>query len=525
VSVTHRDAVIIGTGFGGSTVALQLAKAGKSVLLLERGRPVDRDESAWDTQAIHIDRKYQGQTPYHADTEKGAKLGLADEVVGGGSVFYGAASFRLREDDFRMVSRFGPGPADSAFVDWPFSYDDLAPWYAEAERLLGVTGVAGADPTEPPRSGPYAAAPAPYAIPSARIVAAGESLGLRPFPIPLAINFSGRNGPGGQCIRCRTCDLFPCRIEAKNDLSVTVLPEAVRHGAEVRHRVMATRLLREGERIRGVEYLDLETNTRSVVEADVVIVSAGAIASPRLLLASGLGDLEPNGALIGRYLMRHCNGVIIGFFASHTNPAEEFHKQVAFTDFYYGNGSGSSEPWGMIQSLQVPPPEFVRSMAKFPISVIGFYTNPFNLFAMCIAEDNPQYANRVTLHPTVRDVAGDPIAHVHYRHHRDDFRRRNALYREARRILRRAGSWARGKHDVDTMSHALGTCRAGTDPSRAVLDPWCRMFGVSNLYVVDASFMPTSGAANPSLTIAANGLRVGDHIVREWATVLPRRAS
>lgn len=517
----HWDAIVIGTGFGGSTVALQLARAGKSVLLLERGRWVDRDDSAWDIQAIHIEQKYRGHAPYATDSGRSHALTYPNAVVGGASVFYGAASFRLREGDFHRGSLHGPGP-EGAVIDWPFGYDVLAPYYAEAERELGVVGVAGADPTEPPRCGPYPGEPAPYAIPSARVVEAGRSLGLRPFPIPLAINFSGQLGGPGKCIRCLTCDLFPCKLSAKNDLAVTILPHAIAHGAEIRDRTVATRLVRDGSRVVAVECLDLRTGEHRTESCDVAVVSSGAIASPALLTVSGLADLHPNGSLIGRYLMRHCNGIVIGFFPFRTNPDGEFHKQVAFTDFYAGGpaaGPVPTEPCGMIQSLQVPPPEYIRAFSTFPVSFVGPRSYYYNQFFMCISEDEPQRENAVTLDATRQDAAGQPVALVRYRHHRDDLRRREVLYRQAGRILQAAGAWIRGRHPVDTFSHALGSCRFGTDPASAVLDPQCRFFGSPNLFVVDASFMPTSGAVNPSLTVAANGLRVGAHIAAEWDRV------
>ena len=515
------DAVVIGTGFGGSTVALQLAKAGMSVLVLERGRWVDRDDSAWSTRAIHIDQKYRGHTPYEADESKLEGLVYPNHTVGGNSIFYGAASFRLRVDDFGRRSRFGDASSDGDFVDWPFAYEELAPYYEQAERRLGVVGLGGMDPTEPPRGSDYIGAPPPYASPAKRVVQAGTKLGLRPFPIPLAINFNGGNGrAASRCVKCLTCDMFPCKIGAKNDLSIAVLPDAIRHGAVIKDQVTATKLLWTGGRVTGVEYLDLRDGQTVTVSCDVAVVSGGAIGSARLLLASGLGEMEPNGRLVGRYLMRHCSGIVVGFFPSRTNPEGQFHKQVAITDFYFGgpNGGRPAGPWGMIQSLQVPPPEFLKT-TPFPVNVIGPRSYERNIFLMCIAEDVPQLDNRVTLHPTKHDQYGQRIAKVRYSHHRDDLMRRRALFREAVRVMRKTGAWAWVRIPVNTFSHALGTCRSGTDPAKAVLDPSCRFFGLSNLFVADASFMPTAGAVNPSLTIAANGLRVGEHIANHWADI------
>ena len=497
--------------------AFKLAEAGIRVLVMERGRWADRDDSAWDTKAIHIDRKYRSKTPFETNRLLGPALQYPNETVGGQSVFYGAASFRLRQADFqRLSSAAGVPPSGASFVDWPISYGDLAAYYDQAEQMLGVVGVAGVDPTEPPRQSDYVAAPPSYGSPAKRVAEAARQLDLQPFPIPLAINFNGRDGRK-QCIQCMTCDLFPCKIGAKNDLSVTILPEAIRLGAVVQDQTVATRLVRSDGRITGVECLDLVTGETSAVTCDLAVVSAGAISSAKLLLASGLGNVRPNGPLIGRYLMRHCSGIVSGLFRSMTNPEQLFHKQLAITDFYFGhpNGGRPSGPWGMIQGLQVPPPEFMKT-GPLPVAVIGPLTLTRQIFLICIAEDIPSFENRVTLHTTKRDSFGQLIAKVRYKHHRRDLQGRRALYREAARILRKAGAVARVRIPISTFSHAMGTCRFGTDPANAVLDPMCRFWGIPNLFVVDASFMPTSAAVNPSLTIAANALRVGEHIVDHW---------
>lgn len=516
---SHWDAVVVGTGFGGSTVALQLARAGVKVLVLERGRWVDRDETAWDPMAIHIDRRYKGTTPYKIAARGKHKLTYPDDTVGGKSIFYGAASFRLRREDFCPTEGLdGTDRSARPPGDWPIRYDDLEPFYDAAERIIGVAGVVRVDPTEPPRRSEYPTKPPPYGTSAQRIAEAATDLGLRPFPIPLAINFQGDHGRP-RCIMCMTCDMFPCKICAKNDLAVTLLPQAKRHGAQIRDRTVATQLVTEGRRVRKVECRNLKTGETYSVTCDLCVLSGGAIASAALLLASDLNEIEPNGRLIGRYLMCHCSGIVIGIFPFKTNPERQFHKQVAITDFYFGH---PKKPrwgwWGMIQALQTQPPELMEQISPYPaaLNVIAGRTVPYHAYLLCIAHELPNFENRVDLDPTATDAWGMPLARVSHTYARHDLRARRALYREAARILRRAGSLMRVRMPIHSYSHAIGTCRFGTNADEAVLDPWCGFFGVPNLFVVDGSFFPSSGGVNPSLTIAANGLRVGRHIVDHW---------
>jgi hypothetical protein len=219
--------------------------------------------------------------------------------------------------------------------------------------------------------------------------------------------------------------------------------------------------------------------------------------------------------------MRHCSGVVIGIFGSRTNPEQVFHKEVSIADHYWGPEDGRlpEGPWGMIQGLQVPPPEYIAAMGRVPIGTIGAKTADRQIYMLCMAQDLPNPENRVVLDSSKADVYGAPIPRLFHRYSRRDRGARKALYNVAASVLRRAGALVRVRKPIDTFSHALGTCRFGSNPETAALDPWCRFFGVRNLFVVDSSFMPTSGGVNPSLTIAANALRVGRHIVEEWDTI------
>lgn len=518
------DAVVIGSGFGGSMSALRLAEAGLSVLVLERGRWVERDETAWDARAVLIERKYRSATPFEAAKRWYGFRGriYPDEAVGGNSVFYGGASFRLREEDFDSRPWFDDvAPDRRRGRRWPIAYADLAGYYEEAERLLDIAGLAGADPTEPTRRCAYPQPAAPYSGPARRVAEAAGALGLRPFPIPLALNFNGHDGRES-CVRCTTCDLFPCRIGAKNDLCVTVLPRAVDQGTVIRDRTIATRLVVKDRRVRAVECVDIAGSRTYTVRCRLCVVSCGAIASAALLLRSGLGQVEPNGRLLGRHLMRHCSGIVIGLFPFETNPERQFHKQIGITDFYFGHPEGRPPRgnWGMIQGLQVPPPEYIASAAPFPIGMMGARTTRYQIYLLCMAEDVPSPENRVEVDARRRDSFGVALTRVVHRYHRRDREARSALYREAARILREAGAVLRARKLIDTYSHAAGTCRFGTEPATAVLDPWCSFFGVPNLYVVDGGFFPTAGSVNPSLTIAANALRVGRHLAANADVIL-----
>lgn len=506
------DAIVIGSGFGGAGVAHELVAAGLRVLMLERGDRVPRGPENWRPESAGmLTPHYSRETLIRTHTDWGVKEQGGYYLVGGPSVYYGSVSLRFREADFT------PPPdllADSG-GQWPIRYDDLEPWYSLAEALIGVAGVAGDDPTEPRRSQPFPQAPGRLALISERIAGAARALGLRPFRLPLAINYSA-NGRAA-CRACTTCDGFACAISAKNDLATTVLPRLEAQGLVLKSGVVVTRLVAEGGRIAAVEGVDRATGTTHRWEAGRVVLSAGALASPHLLLASGLAGCNPAGDHIGRYLQRHRNAITFGFFRSPPDPVGEHHKQIGIHDYYFGDpaGGGPAGKLGSLQQLSTPPVELVR--ANVP-RVLGALAGPMvgrltGLLAM--AEDQPQAANRVEADPTRTDRFGLPALVVRHRYSARDIAAERALSRLARRILRQAGAMLFYRHKIDTFSHAAGTVRMGEDRTTAPLDPSCRFRGLGNLWVVDASFMPTSAAVNPSLTILANALRVGRSIAEQ----------
>ena len=492
------DAVVIGSGLGGALAAHRLTGAGARVVVLERGRWPHRDERDWDPRAILSDLRYRGATPL-AVRQLGDRRFRSlpmNETVGGMSVFYGGASLRLRPADFER---------------WPIGYEALEPFYTEAERLLGVHGAAGADPLDPPRSTGYPFPPIAWSAPAERIRRAGEALGYQPFPIPLAINFSGSSKT--RCVRCNTCDGFPCAIEAKND-AAGLLRRAERKGLSVRSGIVVRRLRVRGPRVAAAECVDRETGAALTFEAPLFVLAAGALGSPAVLLRSGLAGPEETDALpIGRFLMRHCNAVVAGVFPFETNPEQVFHKQVCFTDFYEEQRARDGLAVGVIQDIYTPDAAVVRRAAGRLAG--AFLRKPLvhrlqNL--LCVAEDAPDPGNRVTLAEET-DAFGMERIRVEHRYRKDDERRLARLVRGARRILRGAGALATHVWPISSFSHAVGTLRMGRRADEAPLEPTGRVRGLDNLFVTDGSAFPASGGVNPSLTIAAGALRVTEGIV------------
>ena len=467
-----------------------LALSGAKTLLIERGGWPHRDDSDWDARAILLDKRYKGASPvdvnlYGNDRESE----FANETVGGMSVFYGGASLRLRHQDFDR---------------WPIAYDDLSPFYYEAERLLGVHGDRGVDPTEPASHAPYPHTSIPPTDPAERIQDAARALGHKPFPIPLAINFTDESRP--TCLMCTTCDGYPCRVEAKNDLTTTILKRAQDAGLELVAGCVAIEFEHQAGVVRSVVCVDKTSGTAVTYTADRFVVAAGAIQTPAILLRSGLAH-----PFVGRCLMRHCNVIVSCVFPFRTNPKKTFHKQTCLTDFYEKQRDETGLAVGVIQDIYTPDPVVMKAHApawgKWVIGVTHSYMQ--NL--LCVAEDEPREENRVEI-GEARDAFGLAVARVTHDYTQADWDRSNILAQGAKAILQEAGGRFPYRYVIDSFSHAVGSVRAGTDEDNSATDAFGRLHRMDNLYVADGSFFPTSGGVNPSLTIAANALRIGTHL-------------
>jgi choline dehydrogenase-like flavoprotein len=507
------DAIIIGSGFGGAFAAHRLVEAGWRVLLLERGEHVLRGEFNWDPKAtLELTTHYSLESAY-----RGLSGGYGKDVasvfcVGGPSVYYGGVSFRLREADFEP----GPEIVGASGARWPFGYAELEPYYARAEQLLDVSGSDEDDPTRPRRSGPFPRPPAPLARVSHRFAFAARALGLSPFPLPLAINFSSNNGRK-PCEACRTCDTYVCAIEAKNDIGVSILAPLESRGLELLTGIAVTRLMASNGRVTEVRAWDRATQRAVSFQGRHVVLAAGALASPHILLASNLEAQSPAGYAVGRYLTRHCSALVFGFCNFRPDPDRVNHKQLAVLDYYFGDRGArrhNQRRIGSIQQISTPPAALMtahgpRFLEKVPLG--GFVQHLTS--ALVMAEDEPIDSNRVTIDPSDVDSVGLPRLCITHRYTAADERRRRRIARRAKRILHGVGAWYCHVHDLKTFSHAAGTVRMGVDPATSPLDGHCRFRGLENLLVVDGSALPTGGAVNPSLTIAAVALRAADHLV------------
>jgi choline dehydrogenase-like flavoprotein len=487
------DIIIIGTGAGGGTIAHALGDGPRRILILERGDFVPQEDENWDPGAVWKHLRYQ-TTERWRDERGGEFRPYTHYNVGGNTKFWGSVLFRLRREDFGAIEHMeGVSPA------WPIDYDTLAPYYDRAERLYHVHGLQGADPTDPPR-GSFPYDPIPHAPGMAAIVDELRQQGLHPAPLPLGL----RDG----CILCETCNSFPCKLHAKSDADVCCIRSTMqRPNVTLWTRTIADRLLTDpaGKKVEAVE---VERNGETVrVEAPLVVVACGAVNSAALLLRSANAAC-PNGlanssGLVGRRYMAHLATMMQGFHPFRKNETV-FQKTVAINDFYF-SGPRTKYPLGQIQSQGRTHGVMAQTVVPWiPLwAYDAWVARGVDWLAM--SEDLPAADNRVTLDP-------DGRIRLHYRP--NNLRAHQMLVDEMRRILKRLGFWivVTHSHGNRNTTHQCGTLVFGTNPRESVLDPYCRAHDIENLFVVDASFFPSSAAVNPALTIAAQALRVADHI-------------
>jgi choline dehydrogenase-like flavoprotein len=487
------DVVVIGSGAGGGTLAHELSKTPARILIVERGDFIPQEEENWDPDAVWKQLRYQTREVWR-DLKGREFPPYSHYNVGGNSKFWGSVLYRLRREDFGELTHL-----DGISPGWPIDYDTLEPYYDRAELVYQVHGEAGIDPTDPRRRAfPYPAVP--HSLGMAGLVEQLQSLGLHPSPLPLGL-LDG-------CVLCNTCNSFACKLHAKSEADVCCVRPAIgRPNVQLWTNACATRLLtnRTGDRVEAVE---VERDGQMVrVEAPLFVVSCGAVNSAALLLRSANAahptGLANSSGLVGRRYMAHLATMMQGFHPFRLNETV-FQKTVAIND-YYLRGPNCDYPLGQIQSQGRTHAVMAQTVVPWiPLWAYQSWVSR-GVDWLVMSEDLPDPKNRVTIDP-------DSAIRLHYRP--NNLRAHRRLVKEMASVLRRLGFWAVVKHShgARNTTHQCGTVVFGRDPRTSVLDPYCRTHDVRNLFVVDASFFPSSAAVNPALTIAAQAIRVADHI-------------
>jgi choline dehydrogenase-like flavoprotein len=512
------DVIIVGSGAGGGTLARHLAPSGKSILLLERGDWLKREAKNWDTAAVFVQNRYVSPDTWY-DRDGRPFQPQVHYFVGGATKMFGAALYRLRQKDFGALRHYdGISPA------WPITYDELEPYYAKAEQMYHVHGLRGHDPTEPPASGPY---PCPPVSSEPRIQQLFDDLiaaGYHPFPAPSAVMMDERNMAYSACIRCQTCDGFPCLVHAKSDAEVIAVRPALEFpNVTLLRNAIALKLQTNANGTAITEVLAEVEGENQVFSGDIVVVSCGAANTAKLLLMSA-NDKHPHGLAngsdqVGRNYMFHNSQAVLAI-SREPNPTM-FQKTLALNDFYFGM-EGFDYPMGNIQMIGKSLGPMYRG--EKPIETALLPTGVLDKLAehavdfWLTTEDLPEPNNRVTV-----DSAGK----LTLSYTPNNQVPRQALYDKLKSILNDLGMhphyliprniYMKTDIPIAGCAHQAGTCRFGTDPKTSVLDINCKAHELDNLYVVDTSFFVSIGAVNPSLTAIANAIRVGDHLLQRLA--------
>jgi len=529
--MNHFDMIVVGSGPGGASLAHKLASTGKSILLIERGDYLKREPKNWDSQTVFVDGMYQTKEFWYGGDGSKFHPGL-HYFVGGNSKMYGAALLRLRERDFDEVQhQEGISPA------WPIRYDAFEPYYSEAERLFHVHGQRGEDPCEPWSSTPFPHPAVSHEPHIENLDASLRSAGLQPFHLPLGILLDEKDGkvtPTSTCIRCDAFDGFPCLLNGKADAQVMCVDPAL---AAFPNLTLMTNAYVEkletdasGKTVTGVvvrhtdRSVDKPEDAIERYTADIVVVACGALSSALLLLRSA-NDKHPTGLAngsdqVGRNYMRHNQSVLMALMKERNNTV--FQKTLAVSDFYFGADDWEF-PLGLIQMCATSHGDQIRGEAlpqwlgwvpHMPFDQMAGHSMDFWLSS----EDVPNPNNRVR-------YDGDRVVLEVKEANMEAHRR---LKEKLTALLINAGSHPFlmerrlyfGKNiPIGGTAHQAGTARFGTDPATSVLDLSCKAHELDNLYVTDASFFPSIGAVNPTLTIIANALRVADHIAERIGSI------
>jgi len=507
---TKYDIIIIGSGAGGGTLAYKLAASGKKILVLERGDFIPKEKENWDPKEVFTVGRYR-TTEKWLDKDDKPFSPYTHYAVGGNTKMYGAALFRLRESDFKETKHFGGiSPA------WPIGYEAFESFYTEAEKLYSAHGMRGIDPTEPYTKAAYPNLPLKHEPSMQELFDNITALGLKPFPLPIGVRL-GENGKAGSSpIKLSNFDGFPDPTEAKADAQVVAIRQAMMMpNVTLLTRCHVDKLVtdRSGKHISIVQVTRDEEKIN--FESDVVVLAAGAVNSAAILLRSvdhkHPAGLANSSGQVGRNYMLHQNGCIINI--SKKPNTSQFQKSFALSDFYNGSGD-SSFPLGAIQLMGKNDPDTLLDLAKDSFPGKSFdELSTHSIDFWITAEDLPDPNNRVMI------GKDGMIKTVYTVNNREAYHGIKAkLYQILDRLAEKdplLQNSVRVGYDlgVSGVSHQMGTLKFGNDPKTSVLNVNCKAHDLDNLYAVDASFFVSSGAFNPSLTIMANALRVGEHLL------------
>lgn len=492
--VVTADIVIIGAGMGGATLAWGLRGSGADVLVIDRGDFLPREWENWSPEAVFEQGRYKNAEAWYGSD--GSQFYPGNYYyIGGNTKLYGAMLPRFREQDFDVIEHHGGlSPA------WPVSYAQMEPFYAEAERLYLVHGEPGTDPTEPWRSSPYPHPALPHEPAIAALAESFRRQGLHPFSMPAAVDLR----PGGRCVRCRTCDGYPCMVDAKADADICAIrPLAASGEIRLLTNTVVTALVTTADGKTVAEASGRRHGQPVTVRAEKFVLAAGAVNSAALLLRSG-SEHHPDGlgnssGLLGRNYMVHNSTFFVAADPRRRNRTR-FQKTLAINDWYLPS-AGRKYPLGNVQMLgKLQAPMVSGARPHIPASVLRTVTD-HSIDLYLTTEDLPERGNRVEVNRlgqiVVRWTPNNTAPH-------------EELVRLTTKAVRRAGYplVLTERMGIATNSHQCGTAVMGDDPARSVLDSTCRSHDVANLWVVDSACFPSSAAVNPALTIAANALRV-----------------
>ena len=529
------DFVVIGSGAAGGILAKELSTNGFRVVVLEQGPYLTEADFTHDevkvlTEDLLTNHPKLQPTSFRKTPDEKAKPQRAlvyGRLVGGTSVHFTANFWRFHEIDFVERSKVGAIPG-TGFADWPITYGDLEPYYTKVEWEIGVSGLAGASPFDPPRSKPYPMPPLPVKSSGVLFEGAAKKLGWHPFPAPMAILSEPRDGRSA-CINCGFCLAFGCEVGAKSSSLVAAIRVAERTGrCEIRPNSYVHRIEMDAAgRATGAVYFDERRNVQ-LQKAKAVVVCANGAETPRLLLLSANKQF-PNGlanssGLVGKYLMLNSGTMSMGVFEHPLNDYKGFAVSRIFHDFYeldaqkvgfYGGGGLDARfdftPVGF--AMGALPPETPRWGQGFKDALRHNFTRTMEIF--CHGTSLPVETNSFSLDPELKDAWGLPALRMTYKDHPDDIKLGNWMNSRASELLDAAGAqkkWSLPAQEQQFAVHLLGTCRMGQDPKTSVINADHRTHDVKNLFLCDGSSLVTSGRGQPTMTIEALAFRAADRI-------------